>query len=322
MKHVLLLCLLFAHAFAASVQTVPVTRTTQGATKTFYGTTTANEASVKTVTLRYDAYVEALHVNQTFLHVEKGDLLARVYSPEVTTAQAEYLHALRLNNPAMVESIAQKLTLLGLDAATIARLETRKTPFPTVDVFAPYAGIITQKNLTEGAFVPRGSPLYEITDYATLWLHANVYERDIPFALATQKVEVFFDMDPTPYNATLERVIPKLDPQTKSVPVRIVVKNPKGTLFENAFARIIFTTPARSYLALPSRAVITKGAQHFVFVKGDYEGEYDPRPIEAKRLNDGTFEVLSGLEEGEEVVAEALFMFDSDVQNFGGNAPW
>jgi len=327
MKNILLLLLLLKPLLfgmqAFNLQTVAVERVTQGASKTFFGTTTVPDGSVKEIVLRYDAFVEALHVSDTFTPISLGQPLARLYAPEVYTAQVELVHALCLGSASLIQSATQKLVLLGVPEQEIARVLHEKTPAKTFTLPSSFQGTITQKNINAGSFIPAGTPLYEVSDYATLWITLTVYERDIAFANHAKTAEVVFDMDPTrTYPATLERILPRIDPQTKSVQVRLSLPNPQGAIFENAFAKVRLSTPERSYLALPATAVLTKGQRHFVFKKGEFEGEYDPTPIQAKRLNNGTFEILSGLKEGEEVAANGLFMLDSDVQNFGGISPW
>ena len=303
---------------AFNVKTVEVKKVLEGSAKEFYGYTKANEESVKEIALRYDAFIEALYVNKNFLHVKKGEPLAKLYSQEIYTAELELLNAGRIKSESMVQSITQKLKLLGVDEKTIAKIIADKSVPESITIVSPYNGIVTQKAVNQGAFAPKGMKLYEISDYTNLWLIVKVYEKDLEFVKSAQNADVFFDMSSKPYKAKIDFIYPKVDPQTKSVDVRLVIDNKELEIYENAFAKARFGTAKREYLALPKSAVMTKGAKTSVFVKGEFEGEYEPREIEAKRLNNDTFEILSGLKEGDVVVANALFMFDADAQNNGG----
>jgi len=145
-----------------------------------------------------------------------------------------------------------------------------------------------------------------------------VYEKDLDFVKTAQTADIFFDMSAKTYHAKIDFIYPKVDPQTKSVDVRLVIENKDLEIYENAFAKARFGTAKREYLSLPKSAVMTKGAKTSVFVKGEFEGEYEPREVEAKRLNNDTFEIIKGLKEGDVVVSNALFMFDADAQNNAG----
>lgn len=303
---------------AFNVKTVEVKKVLEGSAKEFYGYTKANEESVKEIALRYDAFIEQLYVNKNFLHVKKGEPLAKLYSQEIYTAELELVNAGRIKSESMVQSIAQKLKLLGVDEKTISKIMTDKNVPESITIVSPYTGIVTQKAINQGAFVPKGAKLYEISDYTNLWLIVKVYEKDLEFVKRAQNADIFFDMSSKPYKAKIDFIYPKVDPQTKSVDVRLVIENKELEIYENAFAKARFGTAKREYLALPKSAVMTKGAKTSVFVKGEFEGEYEPREIEAKRLNNDTFEIVSGLKEGDVVVANALFMFDADAQNNGG----
>lgn len=301
-----------------NVKTIEVKKVFEGSAKEFYGYTKANEESVKEITLRYDAFIEALYVNKNFNHVKKGEPLAKLYSQEIYTAELELINALRIKSEGMVQSITQKLKLLGVDEKTIQKIISEKNVPESITIVSPYSGIVTQKAVNQGAFVPKGMKLYEISDYSRLWLIVKVYEKDLPFVKSAQHADIFFDMSTKPYKAKIDFIYPKIDAQSKSVNVRLVIENETLEIYENAFAKARFGTAKKEYLALPKSAVMSKGAKTTVFVKGEFEGEYEPRDIEAKRLNNDTFEIISGLKEGDVVVRDALFMFDADAQNNGG----
>lgn len=303
---------------AFNVKTIEVKKVLEGSAKEFYGYTKANEESIKEISLRYDAFIEQLYVNKSFLHVKKGEPLAKLYSQEVYTAQLELLNAQRIKSESMMQSIVQKLKLLGVDEKVIAKIIAEKSVPESMTITSPFNGLVTQKAINQGSFVPKGMKLYEISDYSTLWLIVKVYEKDLSFVKSAQYADIFFDMNSKPYKAKIDFIYPKVDAQSKSVDVRLVIENKELEIYENAFAKARFGTAKREYLALPKSAVMTKGSKTTVFIKGEFEGEFEPRDIEAKRLNNDTFEILSGLKEGDVVVRDALFMFDADAQNNGG----
>ena len=322
-------CVLILTSFAFSapmsakqlfnVQTIEVKKVNEGNFKDFYGKTVVNEENVKEITLRYDAFIEELYVNKNFATIKKGEPLFKAYSSEVYTAQLELLGAIRIKNQGMIDSLVQKLRLLGVEEKLINKVLTDKQASEKITVNSPYSGFVTQKVVNAGSFISKGMKLYEISDYSSLWIMASVYEKDLAFVKNAKNADVFFDITNKTYKAKIDFIYPKVDPETKSVKVRLLVENKDLELFENAFAKVRFGTAKKEYLTLPKSAVLTKGNQTSVFVKGEFEGEFEPKVIEAKRLNNDTFEIISGLKEGDKVVNNALFMFDSDSQNNGTN---
>lgn len=312
------LTLLFAEPLSVeqlfNVKTTKVERVEKAAYKEFYAQSVVDESKVKEVSLRYDAFIQELYANKTFMRINKGDYLAKVYSPEVYNAQQELLNALRLNNKRIQKALEEKLLLLGVEKRTIETIKRNKKAYEYIFVSSKHAGLLRQKSVNEGGFIPRGKRLFEITDYSSLWVVASVYEKELGFLKNASHAEIRFDMSDVVYKSKIERIYPKTDAKTKSVQVRFQVANNTLTLHENAFAKVRVYEKARSYLRLPVSAVITKGKKQLVFVAGEYEGEYEAKAIRAKRLNNKSFEILEGLKEGEQVVDNALFMFDSDAQ--------
>ena len=149
-----------------NVKTIEVKKVFEGSAKEFYGYTKANEENVKEITLRYDAFIEHLYANKTFLHVKKGEPLAKLYSQEIYTAELELINALRIKSDSMVQSITQKLKLLGVDEKVIAKVLSDKSVSESITITSPYSGIITQKGINQGSFVAKGMKLYEMSDYS------------------------------------------------------------------------------------------------------------------------------------------------------------
>ncbi len=297
-----------------NVKTVKVAMVNDSAYKDFYGYTKASDDGIKDVVLRYDAYVGDLYANKMQSFVKKGEPLFRAYSPEVYTAEQELIGALRINNKGMIDSVAQKLKLLGVEEGIIHKIMNDKTAPEQITTYAPFSGYITQKKINQGSFAPKGTKLYELSDLSSLWMMVSVYEKDVAFVKNTKNAELFFDITDKPYKAKVDYIYPNVDPKTKSVIVRLIIDNASLELPTDAFAKVRFSGMKKEYLSLPKSAVLTKGDKHYVFAKGEFEGEYEQKEIRAKRLSNDTFEIQDGLKAGDEVVANALFMFDSDAQ--------
>ena len=297
-----------------NVKTTTVTKVHEGDYKDFYGKTMVNEENVKEITLRHDAFIQDVYATKMYMNIKKGEPLFKAYSAEVYTAEQELLSAQRIKNQMMIDSVVLKLKLLGVDSSIIHKIINDKQAFEYITITSPYSGYITQKRINQGSYAPKGSKLFEISDYSTLWFIASVYEKDLEFVKRTQTAELFFDITNKVYKAKVDFIYPKVDAKTKSVDVRLIIDNKELELPSDAFAKVRFGTMKKEYLSLPKSAVLTKGKTYSVFAKGEFEGEFEQKTIEARRLNNDTFEILSGLNEGDVVVSNALFMFDSDAQ--------
>lgn len=297
-----------------NVKTVSVEKSGIVESRRYYGTVEADEGRVHDVALRFDGYIGKVAVDKPYTYVTKGEKLFDIYSPGLFLAAGELLNTLGNSHVELRESILKKLRLLGVDQQVIAKILKSKKVDEYLPVYAPASGYVTQKSVVNGSSVKAGQILYRVTDLTQVWVMARVYESDLDFVKEGMDARINIDGIKESLAAKVDRIYPNVDAKERSVKVRLVVDNPEGRVFPGAFAEIMLSTPEREGLVLPKTAVITKGERHYVFVTGEYEGEYDPALITARRLGDGRFEILSGLAAGQKVVDKALFLFDSDAQ--------
>ena len=283
-------------------------------TREYYGEAVADEGAVHDVVLRTGGFVGDVAVDERFVAVKKGQTLFSVYAPEVYLAFNELINSLKAGRTELKESIVTKLRLLGVDEAVIKQAITSKKVTEYIPVSAPASGYVMAKSIVAGSGIKAGQSLYTIINLDRIWVEAEAYEKDLGFLTKGMMAMVRFDGTDKPIHAKLDQIYPAIDPKRRTVTIRMEIDNPEHTLFPGRFATVTLAKPARTALVIPQTAVITKGENTFVFVAGEYEGEYEPKWVRLKRLNDGRYEVLSGLEAGERVVDNSLFLFDSDAQ--------
>jgi Cu(I)/Ag(I) efflux system membrane fusion protein len=92
------------------------------------------------------------------------------------------------------------------------------------------------------------------------------------------------------------------------------VKNKNNEIFPGMYTNVKSYLQEQTYLTLPKTALIRKNSKYYVFLAGDFKGEYEPFEVDVKTIDSNTYEVISGLDEGDEVVNNAMFMMDSDAQ--------
>ncbi len=301
-----------------NVKTVKVKRVTTAFEKSFYGLLKADESLVVDVVPRFGGYVVKLYADTTYTKVSKGQILAKVYSPEVYKAKEEYLNSLnyakRGSNSNMVESAKLKLELLGIGNEEISAVRNKRKSDPYTLIRSPVSGYIFEKNLVEGSAFKAKSPLFKIVGLNRIWIEAKVSEPDIP---ALRKAENFFIKTkavPGSFEASKPLLYPQIDPESALATLRLEIKNPKSRLLPGMFATLYAKSDKKSVLMLPRTAVIRKMGSWYAFKMGEFEGEYEPVEVKVKPIDNRHYAIISGLGEGDEVVNNALFMIDSDAQ--------
>ncbi len=280
------------------------------------------------VTTRFDGYIERLHVDATGQTVQRGQPLFSFYSPELATAQQEYLLARRgLEAADPADAISQR-GLQALVEASLARLRNwdispdqiealaRSGAGPrTWVVRAPQAGIVSEKTAVQGMRFAPGDALYTLTDLSQVWLIAQVFETDLDQLALGQDAQVSVDAFPTEtFPGRISYIYPTLDTDTRSVPVRIELANLDGRLKPGLFARAsLAPTEQAPVLVVSDTAILDDGNGHTVLVEQG-EGRFEPRSVEIGRRAGPQVEIIQGLTEGEQVVVAANFLIDADIR--------
>jgi len=301
-----------------SVQTIKVKSVNKAYTKTNYGYTKKDEALTYDVSPRFSGFVEKLYANKTYMYVSKGALLAEVYSPQVYKAKDEYLSSYNYTknkkNNSMLNSTRLKLELLGVNNKEIDKLKNSNKLTKLTNIYAPKSGYIFSKNINEGSSFMAGQKLFEIVDLSELWVEVKLTEEDKLWLNEAQKYELLFKSTTNIYTSTNALLYPNLDKNEATLTLRLRIENKNNELFPGMYTNVRSYLEEQTYLTLPKSAVIRKNSKYYVFLAGDFKGEYEPIEIEAKAIDTDTYEIISGLAEGDEVVNNAMFMMDSDAQ--------
>jgi len=327
MKTIKLLCLLLPLTIFAkdatveqlfSVQTVKVKEVTTNHSKKSYGYVTADDAKVFDISPRFGGYVTKLYANKIYKHVKRGEALVTLYSPEVYKAKEDYLNSFKYTqgskNRGMLKSAKLKLELLGVSAGEIKQVIRKKKVSKNTTIYATTSGYIFTKNITNGSAFNAKTKLFEIVNLDEVWVEAKVFEEDLEWLNETKSFEVTVKSSAQTYKATSSLLYPNLNPKKATLSLRLRLQNAENKLFPGMYASIISKDRAKEYLTLPQSAIIRKNRKFYAFMLGEYEGEYEPREVFVKPLNNEIYIIKSGLNAGDEVVNNALFMMDSDAQ--------
>ena len=289
-----------------------------------FGTITTDETGLYSVNVKFNGWIETLYVDFLGERVEKGQPLFDIYSPDLLTAQQEYLIALqqqkglkrsaRRGDNRLLDASRTRLAYWDLTDEQIAHLEAAGEIQKTITIFSPASGVVVVKNALKGHYVKAGEHQYEIADLSTVWVDVDIYEYELPWIHKGMSAEM--DLAYTPgkrYSGEVLFIYPYLDPKTRTARLRLSFPNPDDNLKPGMYANVYLqnTLPGER-LVVPQEAVIDSGVRKRVFVSRG-KGKFEPREVTlGVEGNDYTFEVINGLSEGDEIVLSGQFMFDSE----------
>jgi len=293
-----------------------------------YGTITYDEKRIYTVNTKFNGWIEKLYVNFVGEKVRAGRPLFEIYSPELVTAQEEYLLAVKqfgslhespypgVSDGArrLLEASRTRLKYWDLTDSQIEEIRKNGKVRKKLKIFSPASGVVIEKSAFEGNYVKAGEHQYVIADLSTVWVDVDIYEYELPWVYRGMAAEM--DLAYIPGKRFKGRVLyiyPYLDSKTRTAKLRLEFKNPGLLLKPDMYANIYLGSAlAKDTIVIPQEAVIDSGVRKVVFVSLG-RGKFQPRDVElGAEGNNDEFQVLSGLREGEEVVVSAQFMLDSE----------
>lgn len=319
----------------ASATMSPLTREVRSAAQV-----TFDETRVKTIAPKVDGWVEQLYVNYVGQSIQAGDPLLTIYSPMLVSAQQELLLSQKLQTDmsdaapdakesatTLAESARRRLLYWDIAAVDVDRLIASGEVRKTLTLRSPVSGVVLEKAVLGGQKIMAGEPLYKVADLSVVWLEGEVFERDLPLVRLGETVTAAFESLPGEHRTgRISYIFPTVNPETRTVRVRVVLSNPGLALKPGMYATIrIIGGSHQSVLSVPRSAVLSTGERSLVFVKRR-DGMLEPHPVVLGVANDEQVEILSGLAAGDTVVASATFLVDAE-SNLGsvlggmGNMP-
>ena len=318
MKKLIIFISLLSLSSATSVQQlfnikmISVKKEVVEESRTYNGYAKIIDSKIYTITTTQDGFIKNLTAPNIYDKVIKGRKLFDIYSPKVYKAQIELISALSVSYK-LAKNIETKLKLYDISSKNIRAIKRARRAFKYLPFYSPYSGLVVEKKVTEGSSIKKGVPIYKIADLSKVWVVGKAYEADRAYIQKGQKIDITFSGSSRVYSSTIDFIYPFVDPINKTIDFRATINNKNEKIQPNSYATIKSITSKKEILTLPSRAVITKGSKHLVFIPSEYEGEYKSKYVEAKRLSGDKFEIISGINNGDKVVNNSLFLLDSDV---------
>ncbi len=289
------------------------------------GKVQADERLVYSQSSHIPGRIEKLTVNFTGEFVNKGQIIAYIYSPELVTAQEELFEAQKIaeTQPQLFAAAKEKLKNWKLSEKQIEEIlksGMTKDEFPVV---ADVSGYTISKKINLGDYVRKGETMYEIADLSKVWVLFEVYESDINWIKKGDKVE--FTVASLPGESFMSSITfldPVIDPKTRVAKARVEYNNSNGKLkpemFVSGMVEAKLDNKSNS-IVVPKTAVMWTGKRSVVYVKTNSEQgvNFIMREITLGSALGDSYVVEAGLREGEEIAVNGTFSIDAAAQLAG-----
>jgi Cu(I)/Ag(I) efflux system membrane fusion protein len=292
-----------------------------------------DERGLSTINTKFEGWIEKLYIDYTGRYVKKNEPLAEIYSPELLATQQEFLNVLKWSKTpegeskgddlskmiakdanSLLEAAKQRLKLWDITEAQIQKIEETGAPVRTLTLYSPVSGYIIQKMVVQGMRVMPGEKLFDVADLSTLWVIADVYERELPLIKIGQEARITLSYFPDKaYVSQIDYIYPSLSTETRTAKVRFTISNSNGQLKPQMFTNVEIKIHLGQWLAVPESAVLDTGQGHVAYVDtGD--GYFEPRQVTPGLRAERMAQILDGLKAGEKVAVSANFLIDSEAQ--------
>lgn len=317
------------------VRTAPVEIADLSRTLRTVGRIEVDETKIARIHTKFQGWIDKVFVDFVGKSVRKGEPLFTVYSPELLATQQEYLLALKskklLGNStyrevvgdenALANSARQRLKLWDISGEQIERLEQTGEATRTMLLTSPIDGYVTTREVYENTYVTPDKELYTIVDLSAIWVNVDIYEYEAPYIRLGQKARMTLAYGTgRSYGGTVTYIYPTLDPNTRTLKVRMEFPNPAMELKPNMYSNIALNIDIGRRVQVPAEAVLDSGTRKIVFIAKP-DGYFEPREIQVGGKVDDRFIVTAGLKPGDVIVTSGNFLIDSESRLTASGAP-
>jgi Cu(I)/Ag(I) efflux system membrane fusion protein len=286
----------------------------------------ADETRLHHVTVKVNGWVNELYASITGQVVQRGQPLLTFYSPDLLSAQQEYVTALetaskltpssdedtRKGANDLVASARQRLELWDVSEDQIWRLESTRVVQKYITIYAPMNGVVIERNISAGHNIQAGEVLMTIADLSSVWGDADIYQSDLPYISVGMPLSLSLPYWPDKiFRGKVIFVSPTLDPETRTLHARLEIPNPESLLRPGMYGDASLDYALGKKLSIPTDAVMFSGKQSYAF-RDAGNGQLIPTQVRVGARGDGWYELLGGLNEGDRIVVSANFLVDSE----------
>jgi len=273
-----------------------------------------DESKVSHIHLRTEGWIENLAVKSAGERVKKGDRLFDLYAPELVNVQEEFVAALASGSRGLIRASKKRLTALGISINQISQLKKNKRIKQRISIYASQDGVVSNLSVGEGMFVKPLVTIMTLGDLSSVWLLAEVFERQSQWVEIGQSADVTLSYFPgKTWQGKVEYIYPDLDLKTRTLKVRLRFDNPDEMLKPNMYAKVkIYGGAKENVIVIPLEALIRTGREERVILSLG-EGKFEARSVKAGIESGDYVEILQGIKEGENIVTSGQFLIDSEA---------
>ena len=309
------------------VRTALVDRQRVEGTVRTVGTLAYDETRTAQIHTRVSGWVEQLFVDYVGKAVRRGQPLFAIYSPDLATAQADYLVALKASQrlgdstnldlktgaDALLAASRERMKRWDVSDAQLAELERSGHASRTMTIASPFDGVVVEKNAIAGQYITPEMTTFKLADLSTIWVIGQVFEYEAARIHPGDTIDIVF-----PYGqaiklqARIEFVYPEVDPQTRRVRFRAVLPNADRKLKPDTYVTLVWHGEATDRLVVPKEAVIDTGERTYVLL-ALADGYFEPRDVQLGPPIGELYPVVAGVAAGDRVVTSSQFLIDSET---------
>ena len=295
-----------------------------------------DETRIAYVHPKISGWIQDVFVDFTLQHVNLGDPLFSIYSPQLVSTQEEYLLALKTaenlaDSPfehvasgarSLFEATRRRLELFDITDEQIEQLEKSGQVQKHLIIYSPASGYVVEKAAFPNMHVTPTTKIYTLADYTNIWAYVEIYENEISYVREGQLVAMSTTAYPgVVFRGNITYVYPHLNEKTRTMRVRVEFPNPDLKLKPGMYSNIEIQVPLGATLVVPESAVLRTGKRDLVFVDLG-SGTMQLRQVQVGAQAGGYYEILKGLQTGERVVSAANFLIDAESKVQGVEASW
>ncbi len=294
----------------------------------FYGNVQVDERRQAYVQTHFAGWIRKVYADATGNFIGKGQPLFTIYSPDLVSTEQEYLIAKRNSESLQQSTVSgvasgasslfnaakERLLQWEISPAEIEKLDKGGKPITDLTIYSPVSGYITDKKALPNMYVQPETMLYTVADLSDVWVLAQVFQSDAGKIKPGDIAEVTVDAYPgRVFNGRVDYILPQLDVNTRTLPVRLVFPNPGLKLRPGMYTNVGVKLPMGRQLFVPASAAFHSGTKNLIFVyQGD--GSIEPREVEFGPQVGDQIVVSKGVKADEEIVTSANFLIDSEAQ--------
>lgn len=284
----------------------------------YYGMLKEPEQSISSQVSHFAGRIDRLFISHNGEFIRKGQAIASIYSPGLVSAQQELITTNKESLPLLYTAAKNKLLLKKVPLHLITKIEKTKKPQTNFTLYSEYTGIIQSLSIKNGHHVTTGQPLFNISNLNVLWADFDIYESELSFFELGQAVSITSRPFPkNKFSGHLSFISPTIDPNNRTIRIRAEIQNPSLKLKPGGYITGIVKKTLNNVLLIPKTAVLWTGHRSFVYIKtkDGSSNSFIATPVTlGEVVNNTLYTIIKGLNIGDEIVTEGVFLIDSEAQ--------